>query len=145
MHGILDITETEASSPRLELLGLESQNFLLNGGTLFIFFTLWFTALLLSYLLTALLRLKNDLSKLQRFVNWLDRQLKWNSFFNLIFTSQVELLLSSIIQLKHWQVSLNGDQVACIFAILTLLLYTVVPFVQLRIILTNNRLSKEVF
>ena len=34
--GVLEITETEAPNPRLELLSFESQNFLINGGSLFL-------------------------------------------------------------------------------------------------------------
>ena len=126
---MVSITETQAPSPRLELLGFETCNFLLNGGSLFIFFSVWFLVLAISFLLSALGRKCQNWPRLSRFANWLERQLKWNSFFNLVFASQIELLLSAIIQLKHWNFAQSGDKVACIFTILTCLLFTIAPIV----------------
>ena len=49
---MIEFTETEASQPRLAMLKMESQNFLLNSGSLFIFFSLWILAFILSSILT---------------------------------------------------------------------------------------------
>ena len=87
---MVSITETQAPSPRLELLGFETCNFLLNGGSLFIFFAVWFLLLALSYLLNAILRKRAaNWPRITRFAKWLERKLKWNSFFDLVFASQI--------------------------------------------------------
>ena len=84
---MFDLTETQAPSARLQLLGYETYNFLLNGGSLFIIFTFWFLILAVSLLLSALAKKSDKLLRLTRFANWLERKLKWNSFFNLVFAS----------------------------------------------------------
>ena len=91
---MMQFTETEASHPRLAMLKMESQNFLLNSGSLFIFFTLWTLAFGLSSLLTAAILCLKNAPRMTKCANWLDLKLKWNLFFDLIFAAQVELLLS---------------------------------------------------
>ena len=92
-----DVTETGASNPRMALISLESENFMLNGGTLFLFFIFWFICLLFSYLFKVIALFKKDSPKFKSFSEWIERKLKWNLFFDLFFASQVELLLSAII------------------------------------------------
>ena len=106
---------------------------MLNGASLFIFFIIWLSAFLLSLLLNATTK-RCSSPKLSRLADWLDRKLKWNSFFNLILAAQVELLLASIIQVKHWRWGVNGDKVACIFALITFILFSGSTFAMFHII-----------
>ena len=130
---MMEFTETEASHPRLAMLKIESQNFLLNSGSLFIFFTLWTLAFGLSSLLTASFLCLKNAPRMTKCANWFDLKLKWNLFFDLIFAAQIELLLSVAVQIENWKWELNGDRLACVCAVLTIAIYTVVPFVQIRI------------
>lgn len=143
INGLFDITETEAASPRIELLQFESQNFLQNGGSLIVFFTIWFALLASSFLLSAIAHAFHNQEKLTRLARWLEDQLKWNGFFNLILTSQIELLLAAIIQLKYWRWEKNGDKVACNYALLLLFLNLLVPVLQLRIMVKHSRRTEH--
>lgn len=99
MRSVFEISESTAPNERLEMLSFETRSFLLNGGSLLIFFSLWLTALFLTSLLhrTALFCVSR-MSRASRALSWIIRKLKWNIFFELIFASQMELLLASVIQ-----------------------------------------------
>ena len=140
---MIEFTETEASHPRLAMLKIESQNFLLNSGTLFIFFALWTLGFILSSLLTAFLSCLKNAPRMTKCANWLDLKLKWNLFFELLFAAQVELLLSAAVQIEYWRWELNGDRLACVCAVLIIAIFTVIPLVQIRIMKKYRDLYQE--
>ena len=140
---MIEFTETEASHPRLAMLKIESQNFLLNSGTLFIFLALWTLAFIMSSLLTASLSCITNAPRMTKCANWLDLKLKWNLFFDLLFAAQVELLLSAAIQFEHWRWELNGDRLACVCAVLTIAIFAVIPLVLIRIMKKYRDLYQE--
>lgn len=116
-----EFTDTEPPSEGMETLGYQSQNFLLNSGTLFLMLQAWVVlalfATLLKFLATKLC--KPD-SRSYRFSLWLDRQLKWNFFYEMFLTSQIDLFASALVQLKYWGwTTKNGDRAALVFAVIT--------------------------
>lgn len=134
INGISTVTETEAPNSRLEALGLESQNFMINGGTLFIFFAIWvcFNILQLPFALASRFTANN--SCLNRFSSRFADKLRWNFFFDVTLTGQVEFMLAALIHLNHWKWDLIGDRLGCIFAILMLVLYLMMPYILFRIL-----------
>lgn len=94
---LFTISESDAPNERLEMLSMESENFLVNGGSMLIFFFLWFSALTLTSALTFGLSYTSKAQKLKSVIAWIDAKLKWNIIFDLIFASQIELLLAAVI------------------------------------------------
>lgn len=86
INAISTVTETGAPNSRLESLGFESENFLINGGTLFIFLLIWvcFNILQLPFALAARFTAKE--SCLNRFSTRFAYKLRWNFFFDLTLT-----------------------------------------------------------
>ena len=85
---VYEFTDTEADSDGLANLGLDSLNFLLNGGTLFLTLQAWAVIALIATLMTVFAkRFCSPKSRSYRLSFWLDRNLKWNLFYEMFFAS----------------------------------------------------------
>lgn len=96
---VYTFTETEPASAGLKYLGLESLNFLLNGGTLFLILQAWAVLAIVATMLKFLAK-KFSCSpqgRAYRFSFWLEKKLKWNMFYEMFFASQIELFASALI------------------------------------------------
>ena len=133
---IYEFSDTEAAHEGLANLGLESLNFLLNGGTLFLTLQAWAILATVSTLLTLVAKRHcAPKGRSYRFSFWLDKKLKWNLFYEMFLASQIELFASVLIQLKHWDWGAkSGDKAAIVFACVTLGYFLVSTLFMLRII-----------
>ena len=98
---VCGLTFKETAEPLtsgLETLGLENENFLLNGATVFLTLLAWAVLAIIASIL-ALVTRKFCLPtrKATRFAQWLDKTLKWNFFFDFFLAGQIELFASALI------------------------------------------------
>ena len=91
INSMITIPAADSNNPRLEMLGIDSQNFLINGGVFLFSIAIWVTLLLINFFLKKIFSCFNNTPRLTRFVNYVDRTLKWNSAFELFFTFQIEI------------------------------------------------------
>ena len=129
--------ETEPLSEGLSTVGLDSQNFLLNGGTVLLTLQAWIVLSMLVTLLQVITKwLLPPVHKFSRFVARLDNSLKWNFYFGFFFAGQIELFASIFIQLKvwSWEEASNGDKAAITLCILTICLIVVTSIFLVRIL-----------
>ena len=93
-----DFTETDAAHDGVKNLGLESHNFMLNGGTVFLTLQAWAVFAAFSTLLALISYYACEKkSRTRRCSLWIDRKLKWNLFFQLFYASQIEIFASLMI------------------------------------------------
>ena len=133
IDAITTYSETEAPSDGLKALGFESQNFLLNGGTLFIILGSQLCVLALAKLVMLCQKIRQS-RRLHTCASWLERQVVWSPFLDLLMTAQVELLLSATVQLRKWTWVEHGDRIACIASLGIVLLYMALPIVLFKVL-----------
>ena len=130
-RAMFDVRETDATYERLEKLGLESDNFLLNVGSSLIFLHLQFAIIFLGLLLFMCSKCcKSCTGCLTKVKGKIWRVLIWNGVLDLLFSVQIELQLCSFIQLQNvsWGGTF-GDAYSMISAMVVAAIYCLMPFI----------------
>lgn len=130
----LKLTHTEAVNTPLEMLGYESQNFIINSGLCFVVFM---ASLLGLAFIGICFMLEGRHVVFARLYRGLKNTLIWNFFIRLLLEGYIDLALASIIQIKNLNINGFGDAISFSTGFSVLHLVVLFPFVCLAFLKTN--------
>ena len=86
-----ELLNKETKNERLELLGYETNNFPLNGGTLLILLEVYLSILVSTFLFCC------KAQRVRKLKSWLQSKLLWNNFIDFFAAAQIEFVLSGLL------------------------------------------------
>ena len=119
---------------RFEQMGYGQTNFILNAGTSFWLLIFWVFLAIISIIAT----FNNSLGdKFYRFRSWLNNLVFFDLLIRIYLETYLELLVCSLINIKHTNMSYSGERLSTIISVVFLIALTASPQV-IHFLITRN-------
>ena len=127
---------TDPVNPKFEAVGFESQYFLVNMGTMAVFYGIYIINLIVAIVVSPCKKTKRS-GKLRRFAKRMDKKVYWGSLITLVNETFVIILIAVIINLKIFNYDTPGYRAMSILCILIFTLILAVPTLLILLLLVN--------
>ena len=125
IHSIFGIVPTDPVDANFESVGFESQYFMVNIGTMIVFYLIYTTALIISNALHPCANYKHK--KVRSCSRRLDRKIYWGTLITLLFETYQIVTVCVLLNMKILKITSVGQAVMSSLCIFFFLLTFIVP------------------